>query len=52
MVQRQEKRSYASGNRGVVYMKPGTVEVQNIPYPTLILAEQNRECHHGVILKV
>jgi glutathione-independent formaldehyde dehydrogenase len=37
-------------NRGVVYLKPGVVEVQSIPYPRLALG--NRSCEHGVILKV
>ncbi len=33
-------------NRGVVYRKPGVVEVAEIPYPSL------QGCEHGVILKV
>jgi glutathione-independent formaldehyde dehydrogenase len=37
-------------NRGVVYIKPGVVEVQEIPYPVLALGK--RKCEHGVILKV
>ncbi len=37
-------------NRAVVYMGPGKVEVQNIDFPKLALG--NRECQHGVILKV
>lgn len=37
-------------NRGVVYIKPGMVEVQSIDYPRLELG--NRKCEHGVILKV
>lgn len=46
-----------SGNRGVVYMGPGEVEVQEIDFPKLELApgEFNprlRKCDHGVILKV
>lgn len=41
-----------AGNRGVVYMKPGTVEVQSIAYPKLELLDQKRKCEHGVILKV
>src|SRR5918998_291716 len=41
-----------AGNRCVVYMGPGTVEVQDIGYPELALPEQNRKCEHGVILKV
>jgi len=41
-----------TGNRCVVYMGPGTVEVHDIGYPELSLPEQNRKCEHGVILKV
>ncbi len=41
-----------AGNRCVVYVKPGTVEVHDIGYPELALPEQNRKCEHGVILKV
>jgi glutathione-independent formaldehyde dehydrogenase len=37
-------------NRGVAYIKPGVVEVQNIDYPTLSIG--SRKCDHGVILKV
>ena len=39
-----------AGNRGVAYIKPGVVEVQNIDYPVLSLGE--RKCDHGVILKI
>src|SRR4028119_878505 len=39
-----------SGNKGVAYIKPGVVEVQNIDFPKLALG--NRKCDHGVILKV
>lgn len=39
-----------ASNRGVAYIKPGVVEVQNIDYPALALG--NRKCQHGVILKV
>jgi glutathione-independent formaldehyde dehydrogenase len=39
-------------NRGVAYMGPGQVEIQNIDFPKLELKEQKRKCHHGVILKV
>lgn len=39
-----------AGNRGVVYVKPGTVEVRSIDYPKLALGR--RKCEHGVILKV
>ncbi|GAC1431784.1 MAG: formaldehyde dehydrogenase, glutathione-independent [Ktedonobacteraceae bacterium] len=41
-----------SGNRCVVYIEPGKVEVQNIDYPKLELPEQKRKCDHGVILKI
>ncbi len=39
-----------STNRGVVYIKPGVVEVQSIDFPKLALG--NRKCEHGVILKI
>jgi len=47
-------------NRGVAYISPGKVEVQNIDYPDLVLKDGpgvhpdnvGRECPHGVILKV
>ncbi len=39
-----------SSNKGVAYIKPGVVEVQNIDYPKLALGD--RKCNHGVILKV
>ena len=49
-----------AGNRGVAYVGPGKVEVQEIPYPKLELqdgpgvnpANIGRKCNHGVILKV
>jgi glutathione-independent formaldehyde dehydrogenase len=41
-----------AGNRCVVYMGPGNVEVHDIGYPELALPEQNRKCEHGVILRV
>jgi glutathione-independent formaldehyde dehydrogenase len=41
-----------AGNRCVVYMGPGTVEIHDIGFPELTLPEQNRKCEHGVILKV
>ncbi len=49
-----------AGNRGVAYMGPGKVEVQEIDYPKLELqdgpgvnpANIGRKCNHGVILKV
>jgi glutathione-independent formaldehyde dehydrogenase len=37
-------------NRGVAYIKPGVVQVQNIDFPKLELGK--RKCNHGVILKV
>eukprot|EP00742_Colponemidia_sp_Colp-10_P007440 GILJ01008010.1.p1 GENE.GILJ01008010.1~~GILJ01008010.1.p1 ORF type:complete len:418 (+),score=50.51 GILJ01008010.1:49-1302(+) len=46
-------RSFASrSNRGVVYMGPNRVEVQNIDYPKLEHPMTKRKCEHGVILKV
>ncbi|MGW5363673.1 formaldehyde dehydrogenase, glutathione-independent [Actinopolymorpha pittospori] len=47
-------------NKGVVYIGPGKVEVQEIAYPTLELRSgpgvppmnAGRQCPHGVILKV
>ena len=41
-------------NKGVVYLGPGKVEVQEIPFPKLEMTYQGkrRECHHGVILRV
>jgi glutathione-independent formaldehyde dehydrogenase len=43
----------ADSNRGVVYLGPGKVEVQDLSYPALELREQNnRQLQHGVILKV
>src|SRR5438105_3721653 len=40
------------GNRCVVYVEPGKVNVETIDYPKLELPEQNRKCEHGVILKI
>jgi len=37
-------------NKGVVYQKPGVVEIAEIQYPQLSLG--SRPCEHGVILKV
>jgi glutathione-independent formaldehyde dehydrogenase len=47
-------------NRGVVYMGPGRVEVQDIDFPSFELKDGpgvppesvGRQCHHGVILRV
>jgi glutathione-independent formaldehyde dehydrogenase len=47
-----------ASNRGVAYMKPGTVEIQSIPYPKLRMPKSEtdpfggKEAPHGVILKV
>ncbi|MBB6732055.1 formaldehyde dehydrogenase, glutathione-independent [Cohnella zeiphila] len=49
-----------SGNRAVVYVEPGKVEVCNTAYPDLVLRDGpgvnplnvGRKCDHGVILKV
>ena len=49
-----------ASNRAIAYTGPGTVEVQEIPYPKLELqdgpgvnpANIGRKCEHGVILKV
>ena len=40
-----------SSNRGVVYLGPGKVEVQNIDFPTF-RNPAGKEIEHGVILKV
>jgi len=39
-------------NRGVAYVGPGQVAVQDIDFLELELAAQKRKCNHGVILKV
>jgi glutathione-independent formaldehyde dehydrogenase len=40
-------------NRGVVYLGPGKVEVEDLEYPKFELEEQNhRPLQHGVILRV
>jgi glutathione-independent formaldehyde dehydrogenase len=41
----------SNSNRGVVYLKPGTVQVQGIPFPTF-RNPAGKEIDHGVILKV
>src|SRR5579859_4248887 len=41
-----------TGNRCVVYMSPGKVEVKDIGFPELALPEQNRKAEHGVILRI
>ncbi|GHB23931.1 formaldehyde dehydrogenase, glutathione-independent [Salinicola rhizosphaerae] len=40
----------SSANRGVVFRGAGKVAVESIPFPELALG--NRQCQHGVILKV
>lgn len=40
-----------SKNRGVVYLRPGTVEVRDIEDPVLA-APDGRKLDHAVILKV
>ncbi len=40
-----------AGNRGVVYIKQGEVQVQTIAYPKLI-DPSGRKAEHGVILKI
>ena len=40
-----------SGNRGVVYLGQGKVEVQSIPYPKM-QDPQGKQIDHGVILRV
>jgi glutathione-independent formaldehyde dehydrogenase len=44
----------SDGNRGVVYLEPGRVEVQDIPPAKLELDYQGRtrRCEHGAILRV
>ena len=37
-------------NRGLAYIKPGVVEIQDIDFPKLELGD--RKCDHGVILKI
>ena len=41
----------SDGNRGVVYIKPGEVEVQDIGYPRME-NPQGKKIEHGVILKI
>jgi glutathione-independent formaldehyde dehydrogenase len=41
----------SNSNRGVVYLKPGLVEVQGIDFPSFH-NPAGKEIHHGVILKV
>jgi len=48
----KEGENKMAGNRCVVYVEPGKVQVENIAYPKLELEEQHRKCDHGVILKI
>ncbi len=41
-----------ASNRGVVYLGPGSVEVQNIDYPKLVNPNTGAKAEHAVILKV
>ncbi|GCE08785.1 formaldehyde dehydrogenase, glutathione-independent [Dictyobacter aurantiacus] len=41
-----------AGNKCVVYIEPGKVQVEKIEYPKLELEAQHRKCEHGVILRV
>jgi glutathione-independent formaldehyde dehydrogenase len=49
-----------TGNRGVVYMSPGRVEVRDVPFPGFTLRDGpgvprenvGRECHHAVIVRI
>lgn len=40
-----------SGNRGVVYIEPGRVEVREIPYPEMV-DPSGKRANHAVILRV
>jgi len=48
----KEGENKMAGNRCVVYVEPGKVQIENIAYPKLELEEQHRKCDHGVILKI
>jgi glutathione-independent formaldehyde dehydrogenase len=48
---RNQQRSIMAGNKGVVYVGPGKVEVQEIALPDLV-DPRGRKIEHGVILKV
>ena len=41
------RRMHAAPIDSQVYVRPGVVEVQEIPYPTFFLKEQQRDLHHG-----
>lgn len=40
-----------ASNRGVVYMGPWKLEVQNLDFPKLVDPRGNK-CDHGLILKI
>lgn len=40
-----------ASNRGIVYLRPGKVEVQSIDFPQM-RAPNGKDLHHGVILRV
>jgi len=42
----------AASNRGVAYIKPGTVEVQSIDFPKMVDPTNKKKIGHGVILKI
>jgi len=39
-------------NRGVAYIKPGEVKIQNIDFPKLVNPTNGKKIEHGVILKI
>jgi glutathione-independent formaldehyde dehydrogenase len=41
-----------ASNRGVAYIKPGEVKVQNIDFPKLVNPTNGKKIEHGVILKI
>src|SRR5687767_2392225 len=41
-----------ASNRGVAYIKPGEVKVQNIDFPKLVNPTNKKKAEHGVILKI
>src|SRR5580658_1064166 len=41
-----------ASNRGVAFIKPGEVKVQNIDFPKLFSPVTKRKIEHGVILKI
>jgi glutathione-independent formaldehyde dehydrogenase len=49
-IKTKEEQTMAN-NRGLAYMGPGVVEIQNIDFPKLI-GPGGRKCDHGVILKL